>query len=1404
MAEKTIRPDEDTNKTIRADGDTVSGGTVKTEGTVTAAGSAPATAGTVKADTGGPGGGTVAVGSRTVKAGKGGAPAPGGSSKATISAGGRQKGDDFASARIEAAKGKSLLVNGVSYVITKVISQGVTGEADIYLVEGPEGNPYVLKQYRERAPKESILEQLKGLDHPNIIKALDYGTSREGKFCEIMEYARGGTLDQYLPIKAQPRLVQIIREVNEGFKYCHDMGIIHRDIKPGNLFCRNSDGTDIMIADFGISSLLKEGESRKMTTMGFTLGYAAPETFGLTINETMEAKPIIGKEADYYALGFTLINIWLGYDPFENKSFTEVFHLIQSGNIELPEDLDHRFATLIRGLIHRNYLYRWGYEEVSRWLNGEEVELPADESELEEKVKPYPFIQRDGETVYAHSPEEMAVLLQEYPEEGVSRLRRGDIADWVKEVNLPLSHAIRDVMEVMDEDTDANRGSWTKFPMTPEYALYKTIYLLNPRKPFRGPKGEEASYFEDMQALLESTGDAVERDLIKSGWNGTKGGDKRIFHRLLLYLDALGKKEYTREIRGFFEKDEVEAAVNRSLLLLQGKEVFKFQGRGFYTYEDLKSAGEGVHKILVSLLHSTNSKFLVWLEDMGLKLDSRDISHSHPAELVELLKNMPWIRKFDKSLADRLNERDETGWTDLMKMAREGDLATCKELVAAGADINAQAGDGTTALTVAALHEQLGIMDFLIEQGADLNDINNAGKGIMHQALEAGKVTSALKLIDAGADVNLRCTEDDWTPLRTAVNLGYIEVAQRLLKKGADPNIKAEKSDSFTPLFNAVNDNSMELTELLLAHGADMNALDDGGWPPIGYAARDNALDTLELLLKKGADPNVTGDGFTMLHGACENGNMEAMKILLEYGADPRRVYSFQDKDGKEWKIEPLHSAVWNDRKKAAELLLKTGVDPDVLYNGWTLLTTVVDNQNEEMTALLLQHGADPDLENHDGFTPLMLAVQRDGNETIISMLLNAGADPNHCDETGWSLLHETADSGRTSYMELLIDKGANMERKYDNPDDPWGVVPLFFALWANQPEAVELLLKKGCNPNPTFTPQISALRNAIAQGKNNMVPLLLEYGAKVKGDRDSGGSNPFHIAVKYQNGEALKMLLEGKAGMNEKDKDGYTPLMLAANNGEVEMVRALLEAGAKAAVRDKRVRGSAEDFANETAKNKNLAREIAEHRGLEKRRKLFALGVLVLQGLGISLALYSFFYFAARDFLLYSKLQGNFWYLLLAGGAAFHLALWYSYLTRAGAVKWILDPKRSFRKGPIAFIKTTILQPALIGAILYLLVSPRLFQSIPFLGRFLRTTGEVNRFLDPHIFQHILGGEHAAKVMGFLNGVWGGFSFLTPPLVYFGYTLIILSVLGAAAFFVGREVEDCDYTLKRIYSTQY
>ncbi len=379
----------------------------------------------------------------------------------------------------------AIVLNGVEYRIDRTISES-TGEARIELLNR-NNELSVLKLYFSSVrPKLELVDKLKGLVHQNIIKVFEYGfynsDSGEQRFFERMEYAQGGTAEEFMPTKDVDFIKRIIANVTEGLDYIHKKGIIHRDIKPGNLFFRDKEQTELVISDFGISSLKsKEEDVHQTVNKAFTKFYSAPETL------TIEDKITIEPKLDFYSLGLTILRMWHGKNlykgipdhiittmKFDNK-------LLDSNFID--DAFPREFLSLVRGLTLVSRENRWGASEVRKWLSGELVDIVNDLTSIEPR--------RPFEGLIANSTKELAQMLVSHKELGIKYLYRGKISDWLKESDPKTQTLIDDIVEDQYKD-DKNAG------------LQAAVYLLDKDFPYYDINGKACADHIEISYSLEN------------------------------------------------------------------------------------------------------------------------------------------------------------------------------------------------------------------------------------------------------------------------------------------------------------------------------------------------------------------------------------------------------------------------------------------------------------------------------------------------------------------------------------------------------------------------------------------------------------------------------------------------------------------------------------------------------------------------------------------------------------------------------------------------------------------------------------------------------------------------------------------------------------------------------------
>ncbi len=169
------------------------------------------------------------------------------------------------------------------------------------------------------------------LVHPNIVQVFDFGLDEaSGRYYIVMEYIRGRSGAEI--IREETRLgvadtLELVDGACRGLVHAHRMGVIHRDVKPGNIL-RSDDGA-VKLADFGIAKAV--GQTSQITQAGSVLGtaaYLAPE---------QASGAEVGPPADLYGLGVVAYQLLAGRLPYEAASLTELAMLQQR---EYPIRLD--------------------------------------------------------------------------------------------------------------------------------------------------------------------------------------------------------------------------------------------------------------------------------------------------------------------------------------------------------------------------------------------------------------------------------------------------------------------------------------------------------------------------------------------------------------------------------------------------------------------------------------------------------------------------------------------------------------------------------------------------------------------------------------------------------------------------------------------------------------------------------------------------------------------------------------------------------------------------------------------------------------------------------------------------------------------------------------------------------
>ena len=457
--------------------------------------------------------------------------------------------------------------------------------------------------------------------------------------------------------------------------------------------------------------------------------------------------------------------------------------------------------------------------------------------------------------------------------------------------------------------------------------------------------------------------------------------------------------------------------------------------------------------------------------------------------------------------------------------AMKGDTRAVAALLAQRADVNAPQADGATALHWAVYRDDLPLVERLLAAGARVNAANRHGATPLALACINGSARAIERLLAAGADANARGLNGE-TALMLASRTGAVDAMTVLLKAGADVNA-TETLRGTTALMWAAAQSHPAAVKLLLDHGADAalkskpaalgrtaylaptsrqrasQLVNENGGATRGRAAREQTTaqdpDDRDFFVRR---QNADGGGLTALVFAAREGDLESARILIASGADVNQATQY----------------------------------------GWTPLLTATQNRHYALATFLLERGADPNIANKGGWTPLYLATDTRNIEggdypvraadldhlDFIRTLLARGANVNArakdstetrtiftmqwLYEDGATAFLRAAQSGDVELMKLLLAHGA--DPKIPTANNVTALAAAAGIGWVqgvtyerseqDTVAAVKLCLELGLDPNVVDSDGRTALHGAAHKGRNALVQVLVEHGAKLDA-RDFG-----------------------------------------------------------------------------------------------------------------------------------------------------------------------------------------------------------------------------------------------------------------------------------------------------------
>ncbi|KAJ5669155.1 hypothetical protein N7462_010225 [Penicillium macrosclerotiorum] len=357
----------------------------------------------------------------------------------------------------------------------------------------------------------------------------------------------------------------------------------------------------------------------------------------------------------------------------------------------------------------------------------------------------------------------------------------------------------------------------------------------------------------------------------------------------------------------------------------------------------------------------------------------------------------------------------------------------------------------------------------------------------------------------------------------------FASISQALWYVDEEDSASWTGKEGSTPLHLAAHFGLNRLAIELLQNGIDPNTRDINGVTPLAIAAARGATEVGATLIQAGADINsVDNVGGTPLHGAVTHCEKEMVRLLLQQEKIDVNLVATRE--------TPLMIAAYGGYLDIIRLFLKCpslDINKRSTRGTTALMRAALYNEKEAVDLLLTHPDIDIDLQDVGGSTALLLAA-KDGDRRIVEALLDHGADTEVLqDGSQGTVLNRAIDYNQIPVVRLLLDRGANVHHK-----DVLGRGMLHSAAINGCSEIIQILLEfdNTLDVNMQDVDGKTTLHDAARAGSEATARVLLEYGADVT-VKDSYGRTPVYVARETNNMEVLKLLREARRANKERER---------------------------------------------------------------------------------------------------------------------------------------------------------------------------------------------------------------------------------------------------------------------------
>ncbi|XP_065057314.1 transient receptor potential cation channel subfamily A member 1-like [Rhopilema esculentum] len=542
-----------------------------------------------------------------------------------------------------------------------------------------------------------------------------------------------------------------------------------------------------------------------------------------------------------------------------------------------------------------------------------------------------------------------------------------------------------------------------------------------------------------------------------------------------------------------------------------------------------------------------------------------------------------------------INRQDETGMAPLHYGARLGFEQATSLLIGGRASLDLKATCGSTALHLAIKHRKIKVATLLLKNGSNPNIYDENGLNALILAAKNGLSQIVEMILETDfVEVNAQDMKMN-TALHYATIRNDFESFKVLLENGAKPETAnshgetilhlatAEKNSSIIQIIQSYFSQKEQSKDSKIFHDGLLNRRRNDSKTALHIASQLGAFEIMEGLINMGCDVLVcTSNNTSMLHLAASSGNCNAVKLLLKAGV-PTDLQDRHKRTALHWAVEagnrniahalieynanidakdefcltPLLLAAINGCADIAVLLLECGATCSVKdVNLKNSLHYVAKSGNYELASLLLKSMKtliyDVDMKDR---TPVHYAAQY-GHAEILRLFKSETMRLNEEDCNGDTPMHLAAKYGNASCIEVLAKEAEKETLNCTNQDQQ---TPLHVAVIAKQLNACEVLLKNGGDVGLADKSSWTALHHAATHDDARILAILLESGTELDKE-DDWCNTPLMIAAEAGNVSGVMLLIELGANIRQINEDGDNFFDLAIDLRKVDVCKAVLE----------------------------------------------------------------------------------------------------------------------------------------------------------------------------------------------------------------------------------------------------